>query len=382
MRVIIEPMDYYKKSIELHKKLKGKIEVKGKVEVKDKDDLSVVYSPGVAAPSLKIKEGEDPKLYTAMKNSVAVISDGSAVLGLGNVGPEAAIPVMEGKALLFKEFAGIDAIPIVLNTQNTEEIVQTIKNIAPSFGGINLEDVAAPRCFEIEERLIDELDMPVFHDDQHGTAIVVLAGLINALKLANKNKEEVKVIVNGAGAAGIAITRLLYEYGFKNITLIDKTGIISKCRDDLNLAQKKILECCVIANICGTLSDVIIGADVFIGVSAPNVLSKDMVRQMNEKAIIFALANPEPEIKPEDALDAGAFIVATGRSDYPNQVNNALVFPGIFKGALEKGVKKIDAKIKIKAAEALAKIVDQPSKEKIIPDLFDKRVVKAVADAV
>ena len=375
-------MDYYKKSIELHKRLKGKIEVKGKVEVKDKDDLSVVYSPGVAAPSLKIKEGEDPKLYTAMKNSVAVISDGSAVLGLGNVGPEAAIPVMEGKALLFKEFAGIDAIPIVLNTQNTEEIVQTIKNIAPSFGGINLEDIAAPRCFEIEERLIDELDMPVFHDDQHGTAIVVLAGLINALKLANKNKEEVKVIVNGAGAAGIAITRLLYEYGFKNITLIDKTGIISKCRDDLNLAQKKILECCIIANVCGALSDVIVGADVFIGVSAPNVLSKDMVRQMNEKAIIFALANPEPEIKPEDALDAGAFIVATGRSDYPNQVNNALVFPGIFKGALEKGIKKIDAKIKIKAAEALAKIVDQPGKEKIIPDLFDKRVVKAVANAV
>ena len=382
MRVIIKAMNYYEESLKLHKRLKGKIEIKGKVKVKDKDDLSVVYSPGVAAPSLKIKDGEDPKLYTSMKNSVAVISDGSAVLGLGNVGPEAAIPVMEGKALLFKEFAGIDAVPVVLNTQDTEEIVQTIKNIAPTFGGINLEDISAPRCFEIEERLSYELDIPVFHDDQHGTAIVVLAGLINALEIADKNREEVKVIVNGAGAAGIAITRLLYGYGFKNIALIDRNGIISKCRDDLNLAQKKVLECCVIANICGTLSDVIVGADVFIGVSAPNVLSKDMVRQMNEKAIIFALANPEPEIKPEDALEAGAFIVATGRSDYPNQVNNALVFPGIFKGALKKGVQKIDTAIKIRAAEALAKIVDQPSKEKIIPDLFDKRVVEAVANAV
>ncbi len=375
-------MDYYKESLKLHKEKRGKLEVKSKVKVDNKEDLSLAYSPGVAAPSLAIKEGEDPKLYTSMKNSVAVISDGSAVLGLGNIGAEAAIPVMEGKAILFKEFAGIDAFPIVLDTQDTEEIIQTIKNIAPSFGGINLEDIAAPRCFEIEERLIRELDIPVFHDDQHGTAIVVLAGLINALKIVNKNKEEVKVIINGSGAAGIAITRLLYKAGFKNITLIDKGGIVSKCREDLNLAQKKVLECCVIAHICGELKDVIMGADVFIGVSVANVLSKEMVKSMAKDPIIFALANPEPEIMPEDAYEAGAAVVATGRSDYPNQVNNVLVFPGIFKGALESGVKKITAEIKLKAAEALAETVENPNKDKIIPDPFDKTVVDKVANAV
>ncbi len=375
-------MDYYKESLKLHEKNKGKLEIKSKVKVNNKEDLSLAYSPGVAAPCLAIKDGENPKKYTAMKNSVAVISDGSAVLGLGNIGPEAAIPVMEGKAILIKEFAGLDAFPIVLDTQDTEEIIQTVKNIAPSFGAINLEDISAPRCFEVEERLSQELDIPVFHDDQHGTAIVVLAGLINALKLAKKNREDVKVVINGSGAAGIAITRLLYSAGFKHITLIDRGGIISKCRDDLNLAQKKVLECCVIANICGGLQDVISGADVFVGVSAANVLSKEMVKSMADNPIIFALANPEPEIRPEDAYEAGAFIVATGRSDYPNQVNNVLVFPGIFKGALQNNISKISTEIKLKAAEALAQSVEKPDREMIIPNPFDKKVVDIIADAV
>jgi len=375
-------MDYYKESLKLHAEKRGKLEIVSKVKVESKDDLSLAYSPGVAAPCLAIKDGEDPKKYTSMKNSVAVISDGSAVLGLGNIGPEAALPVMEGKAILFKEFANLDAFPIVLNTQDTEEIIQTIKNIAPTFGGINLEDIAAPRCFEIEERLIQELDIPVFHDDQHGTAIVVLAGLLNALKITGKKMQESKVVINGSGAAGIAITRLLYKAGFKHITLIDSGGIVSKCRDDLNLAQKKVLECCVIANICGELKDVIVGADIFIGVSVGGVLSQEMVNSMAKDPIIFALANPEPEIDPELAKEAGAAIVATGRSDYPNQVNNVLVFPGIFKGALENGVKRIDADIKIKAAKALASIVENPEPDNIIPDPFDKSVVDKVARAV
>ncbi len=375
-------MDYYKESLKLHEQNRGKLEIKSKVRVKNKKDLSLAYSPGVAAPCLAIQKGEDPKKYTSMKNAVAVISDGSAVLGLGNIGSESSLPVMEGKAILFKEFAGIDAVPIVLDTQDTDEIVKTIKNIAPSFGGINLEDIAAPRCFEVEERLSKELDIPVFHDDQHGTAIVVLAGLINALKIVEKNKESVKIVINGAGAAGIAITRLLYKAGFKHITLIDKEGIISKCRTDLNLAQKKVLECCVIANICGTLEDVIVGADVFIGVSVAGALSKEMLKSMADNPIVFALANPEPEIDPGDAIDVGARIVATGRSDFPNQVNNALVFPGIFKGALKYGIKKIDANIKIKAAYALANIIDEPKEDRVIPDLFDKSVVDKIASSL
>ena len=372
-------MDYYEKSLELHKKLNGKIEVAPKVHVKNKDDLSVVYSPGVAEPCVKIKDGADAKEFTAMKNAVAIVSDGSAVLGLGNIGPEAAIPVMEGKALLFKEFAGIDAIPIVLNTQDTKGIIETVKNISPTFGGINLEDISAPRCFEIEERLSQELDIPVFHDDQHGTAIATLAGVINAFEKADKGLDA-KIIVNGAGAAGIAITKLLYAYGFKNIYLIDSKGLISKCRDDLNVAQEKVLQCCVIANICGELKDVITGADLFIGVSVPNVLSKEMLRSMNEKPIIFALANPEPEIKPEDAYDTGAFIVATGRSDYPNQINNALVFPGLFKGLLKYGIKNVNDKIKISVAKTLAKLAKE--KGVIVPDIFDKGLHSAVAEAV
>jgi malate dehydrogenase (oxaloacetate-decarboxylating) len=375
-------MDYYKESLKLHKKHRGKIEIKSKVKIENKEDLALAYSPGVAAPSLAIKDGDDPRDYTAIKNSVAVISDGTAVLGLGNIGPEAALPVMEGKALLFKEFAGIDAFPIVLNTKDVDEIVQTIKNIAPTFGGINLEDISAPRCFEIEERLIQELDIPVFHDDQHGTAIVVLAGLINALKLTGKIKENVKVVINGSGAAGIAITRLLYQAGIQHITLIDSGGIVSKCREDLNLAQKRVLECCVMAHICGELKDVIMGTDVFIGVSVGGVLSKDMVRSMAKDPIIFALANPEPEIAPEDAYDAGAKIVATGRSDYPNQVNNVLVFPGIFKGALVNRVNKITSDMKLRAAQALAEAVDNLSEKNIIPDPFDKRVVNIVANAL
>ncbi len=375
-------MDYYKESLKLHEKNKGKLEIRSKVKVENKEDLSVAYSPGVAEPCKKIAEGENPKKYTTMKNSVAVISDGSAVLGLGNIGPEASLPVMEGKAILFKEFAGIDAVPIVLGTQDTEEIVQTIKNMAPTFGGINLEDISAPRCFEIEERLSQELNIPVFHDDQHGTAIVVLAGLINSLRITGKDKGNARVIVNGAGAAGIAITRLLYAFGFKNITLIDSGGIVSKCRDDLNLAQKKVLECCVIANICGNLQDVIVGADIFIGVSVAGVLNKEMLESMADNPIIFALANPEPEIDPGVAKSAGAAIVATGRSDYPNQVNNVLVFPGIFKGALDKNVNKIDTDIKIRAARALANSVKDVNADKIIPDPFDKSVVEVVASAI
>ncbi len=374
-------MNYYEESLKLHKEKRGKLEIKSKVQINNKEDLSVAYSPGVAAPCLKIQEGEDPKTYSSMKNTVAVISDGSAVLGLGNIGPEASLPVMEGKAALFKEFANVDAVPIVLNTQDVDEIVDTIVKIAPTFGGINLEDISGPRCFDIEERLIEKLDIPVFHDDQHGTAIVVLAGLINSLKLTDKDTSA-KVVVNGSGAAGIAITRLLKAYGFDNITLIDSKGIISNCRDDLTFAQKKMTECCVIANICGKLEDVIEGSDIFIGVSKKGLLSKDMVQKMNKSPIIFALANPEPEIMPEEAMEAGASIVATGRSDYPNQINNVLVFPGLFKGLLEKGIKRVTPEIKLKVADALANSIDNPSFDRIIPDPFDKRVVKTVSEAV
>ncbi len=374
--------DHYRKSLKEHESLKGKLEICPKVKIKNKDDLSWAYSPGVAEPCKKIHAGESAKKYTAMKNAVAVISDGSAVLGLGNIGPESSLPVMEGKAILFKEFAGLDAIPIVLNTQDTEEIIQTIKNISPSFGGINLEDISAPRCFEIEARLKKELDIPVFHDDQHGTAVVTLAGLINALKIVGKNKENVKVVVNGAGAAGIAIVKLLYAYGFENITLIDSRGIISKCREDLNLAQKEVLQCCVIANICGELRDVIVGADIFIGVSVANVLFGEDIKKMARDPIIFALANPEPEINPELAKESGARIVATGRSDYPNQINNLLAFPGIFKGALQNNAKQITEDILLKAADKIAGLVDELDEENIVPDPFDRHVVDAVASVV
>ncbi len=374
--------NFYKESLRLHRENRGKLEICSKIRVNNKEDLSLAYSPGVAAPCEAIKNGKDAKLYSTMKNSVAVISDGSAVLGLGNIGAESALPVMEGKSLLFKEFANIDSVPIVLDTQDVDEIVNIIKNISATFGAINLEDISAPRCFEIEERLIQELDIPVFHDDQHGTAIVVLAGLINAMKLTGRQADSSKVVINGSGAAGIAITRLLYHYGFKHITLIDSGGIISKCRTDLNLAQKKVMDCCVMANICGTLKDVIVGADIFIGVSVGNVLSKDMVQSMSQDPIVFALANPEPEIKPEEALEAGASIVATGRSDYPNQINNVLVFPGIFKGALENGVSKITTKMKLRAAEALANMLKNPDKTYIIPDPFNKEVVRTIANSI
>ena len=383
-------MDYNKKSLEFHKKLKGKIEVKSKVSLKTKEDLSLAYTPGVAEVSRKI--AEDIKKvydYTIKGNSVAVISDGSAVLGLGNLGAEAALPVMEGKAVLFKELAGIDAFPIVLKEQNIEKTISTIKNISPVFGGINLEDFKAPECFEIESQLQD-LGIPVMHDDQHGTAVVVLAGLINSLRLKKADKKNVKVVVNGAGAAGIAIVKLLLKYGFKNILNLDSKGIIYKGRGDLNKYKKEIAE--ILSSACdfdyenkecvlGGLPSALKGADIFIGVSKAGVLKPEMIKLMNKKPIIFAMANPEPEINPDDAKKAGAFIIATGRSDFPNQVNNVLAFPGIFRGALDIKAKKITDEMKIAAAEALAGLI-KPRVDKILPEALDKSVVLKVADAV
>ncbi len=374
--------DYFQESIELHKKYKGKISIEPKVPLKNKEDLSKAYSPGVAAVCQEIKKGENPKEFTTAKNTVAVVTDGSAVLGLGNIGPEASLPVMEGKAALFKAFAGVDAFPIALDTQDTEEIIKIVKAIAPTFGGINLEDISAPRCFEIEKRLIQELDIPVFHDDQHGTAIVVLAGLINALKIAKKKKEDLKIVINGSGAAGVAIAKLLTDAGFPKSYITDSGGLVSECRDDLNEAQKELLACCSISSICGGLNEVIDGADVFIGVSVGNVLTKEQVKRMADSPIVFALANPIPEIDPQDAKEAGAFIVATGRSDYPNQINNVLVFPGIFKGALSSGAKKITTEMKLKAAEALASLVESPTPDNIIPDPFNRQAPDVVASAV
>jgi len=377
-------MDIKKESLELHEKLKGKIEIRSKVKVNDRKDLSLLYTPGVAEACLKIAGNkEDVYKYTMKGNFVAVISDGSAVLGLGNIGAEAGLPVMEGKALLFKEFAGIDAFPICLSSQDVKTNIETIKNIAPVFGGINLEDFKAPECFEIENALQD-LGIPVMHDDQHGTAIVVLGGLINALKVVGKKKENVKIVFSGAGAAATGILKLLIEYGFdaKKVVIVDSKGVIDSCRDDLTLEKKELAlltgaEC----SICG-LKGAIKGADVFIGVSKKGLLTGEMVKLMTKDAIIFAMANPEPEIMPLDALKAGARVVATGRSDFPNQVNNVLAFPGIFRGALDCRAKRITEKMKLAAAEAIAGIVENPNAEMIIPSPFDKKVVPAVAEAV
>lgn len=376
-------MDYKKESLKKHLKFEGKIEIKSKFPpLKNKDDLSVAYTPGVAAVSLLLAQDSSKAYSHSIKgNTIAVVSDGSAVLGLGNIGPFGALPVMEGKALLFKEFGNVDAYPIVLSTQNTEEIIKTVKAIAPTFGGINLEDISAPRCFEIEERLIKELDIPVFHDDQHGTAIVVLAALINSLKLAKKKKEKIKIVISGAGAAGIATTKLLIKYGIKNIILVDSKGIVSKGRKDLNEIKIKMLAKTNPQNINGDLREAIKNADVLIGVSAPNIFKPEFVKLMSDKAIIFAMANPVPEIMPDLAKKAGAFIVGTGRSDFPNQINNVLVFPGLFRGVLDNKIKKISDEMKIAAALTLAGFIKKSelSVNKILPSVLDKKVAKVIA---
>lgn len=370
-------------SVELHKKNKGKISIQTKVELNNFDDLSIAYSPGVATPCLEIqKDPSKAKLYTSNANTIAVISDGTAVLGLGDIGAKAALPVMEGKAALFKRFAGLDAFPIVLETKDVDEIVRTVKLISSSFGGINLEDISAPRCFEIEERLKNELDIPVMHDDQHGTAVVVLAAIINAMKITNKKKEKLKVVINGSGAAGVAIAKLLYKYGIENIIMCDTKGVISRHRHDLNPSKLELLTFTNPDDVCCMLYDALKGADVFIGVSAAGALKEEMVKVMASGPMIFGLANPIPEMMPEIAKSLGAKIVATGRSDYPNQINNVLVFPGIFKGALEAGVSKITDDMKIEAAVALAGLVKNPTVDKIIPGAFDDGVCDAVANAV
>ncbi len=375
--------DINQRALEAHKKYKGKLETGLKVPMKTKDDLSLYYTPGVAEPCRKI--AKNPELsyeYTSRGNTVAVISDGSAVLGLGNIGGLAGMPVMEGKCALFKEFGGVDAIPICLDTQDPEEIVQIVKALAPSFGGINLEDISAPRCFEIEKRLIEALDIPVFHDDQYGTAIVCLAGIINSLKLVGKNKKEVKVVISGAGAAGIAISKLFLEYGFKNLILQDSKGLLYEGRENLNRAKEEIVKVTNREMINGGLAEAMVSADIFIGVSQSDIVSEEMVKSMNEGAIIFAMSNPNPEIDPALAKSAGAAIVATGRSDYPNQINNVLVFPGIFRGALDARCSEINIKMKLAAAEQLAALVPSPTAEKIIPGVFEKGVCEAIADAV
>lgn len=373
------------KAIKLHREWNGKISTVAKAKVKDRHDLAVAYTPGVAAPCRIIAENKaEVYNYTLKANTVAVVSDGSAVLGLGNIGPEAAMPVMEGKCVLFKEFGDVNAFPICLSTQDPDEIVAAVKAIAPTFGGINLEDISAPRCFEIEERLKKELDIPVFHDDQHGTAIVVLAGIINGLKVVGKNKEDCKVVVNGAGSAGVAITRLLLRYGFKNITMCDKSGILSKDSKDLNWMQEKMMEVTNLSGASGTLADALKGADIFVGVSAPGIVSQDMVRSMNKDSILFAMANPTPEIMPDLAKEAGARVVGTGRSDFPNQVNNVVAFPGIFKGALLGHAKEITEEMKLAAANAIASLVSDAdlSDENILPEAFDPKVAEVVSKAV
>lgn len=378
-------MDYNKLALEMHEKHKGKIAISPKVEVKTRDDLSTAYTPGVAEPCRKIRDHkEDVYRYTAKGNLVAVVSDGTAVLGLGDIGPEAAMPVMEGKALLFKEFADIDAFPICLDTKDTEEIIETVKRIAPVFGGINLEDISAPRCFEIERRLKEELDIPVFHDDQHGTAIVVAAGLINALKCVGKTMEEANIVINGAGSAGISICRLLLQFGVGNIVLVDQKGALCPGEEWMNDAQKEMAQQTNKEKQTGPLSEIIKGKDVFIGVSAPNIVTAEMVSEMADDAIIFAMANPTPEIMPEEAKKGGAKVIATGRSDFPNQINNVLVFPGIFRGALDARAGQITEKMKIAAAKAIAGIIsdEELNEEYIIPGAFDERVCAAVARAV
>ena len=373
------------KALKLHADLVGKISTEAKCKIKTREDLSIAYTPGVAEPCKKIAENEEEVYrYTMKGNTIAVVSDGSAVLGLGNIGAKAAMPVMEGKAVLFKEFGGVNAIPICLDTQDTEEIIRIVKALSPGFGGINLEDISAPRCFEIEERLKQELDIPVFHDDQHGTAIVVLAGIINALKVVGKQKEKCKIVVNGAGSAGIAITKLLLLYGFPEITMCDINGIINSHSANLNWMQKEMQKVTNLEDRTGTLADALKGADIFVGVSAPNIVTAEMVAGMNKDAILFAMANPVPEIMPDVAKAAGARVVGTGRSDFPNQVNNVVVFPGIFKGALESRATKITDEMKLIAANAVAGLVAEEdlSEDNILPEAFDERVAEAVSAAV
>ena len=373
------------KALLMHEKWNGKLETVSKTPVKTREDLAIAYTPGVAEPCKVIaKDKEAAYKYTMKANTVAVVSDGSAVLGLGNIGPYAAMPVMEGKAVLFKEFGNVNAVPICLDTQDTEEIIKAVTYLAPGFGGINLEDISAPRCFEIEERLKEILDIPVFHDDQHGTAIVVLAGVINALKVVGKKKEDCRVVVNGAGSAGVAITKLLLTYGFPNIIMCDKVGIVSKDTEGLNWMQKKMTEVTNLNNETGSLADALKGADIFIGVSAPNIVTPEMVASMNRDSILFAMANPVPEIMPDVAKAAGARVVGTGRSDFPNQVNNVVAFPGIFKGALEGRATQITEEMKLAAAEAIAGLVpaDKLSDDNIMPEAFDPHVAEVVANAV
>lgn len=378
-------MTFSEQALKLHEEWQGKIETTSKCSIKTKEDLALAYTPGVAEPCKVIAEHKNAVYtYTSKANTVAVISDGSAVLGLGNIGPYAAMPVMEGKAALFKEFGNVNAVPICLDTQDTEEIIDTIVRIAPAFGGINLEDISAPRCFEIESRLKEILNIPVFHDDQHGTAIVVLAGIINGLRLTGKKKETCKVVVNGAGSAGIAITRLLLSYGFKYVTLCDRFGIISSDYPSLNWMQKEMTQFTNLENKNGTLADAMNGADIFIGVSAPGIVTPEMVASMNSDAILFAMANPVPEIMPNIARAAGARVVGTGRSDFPNQVNNVTAFPGIFKGALEGRARQITEEMKLAAATALAGLVTDQElcDDFIMPDPFDPRIVDVVSEAV
>ena len=381
----IENMNLRDTALEMHEKWQGKLEVSSKAKVDSKEALSICYTPGVAEPCKEIAQNKELAYkYTMKANTVAVISDGTAVLGLGDIGPEAAMPVMEGKAVLFKEFAGINAIPICIDTKDTDEIIKFVKQIAPTFGGINLEDISAPRCFEIEEALKRELDIPVFHDDQHGTAIVVLAGIINGLRVVKKNKEDVRVVVNGAGSAGIAITKLLLHYGFKNVTVVDKMGILQKEEPWMNWAQSKLSEVTNREGLRGNLELALKGADVFVGVSAPGIVTSEMIKGMGSDPIVFAMANPVPEIMPDVAKAAGAKVVGTGRSDFPNQVNNVLVFPGIFKGALMARAKGITEDMKIAAAVAIAQMINDKdlNEENILPEPFMPGVADAVAKAV
>lgn len=378
-------MSNSEKALQMHEQWNGKLETTAKAHVNSREDLAIAYTPGVAEPCKVIaKDPEAAYKYTIKSNTVAVVSDGSAVLGLGNIGALAAMPVMEGKAVFFKEFGGVNAVPICLDTQDTEEIIRTVVNIAPAFGGINLEDISAPRCFEIETRLKELLDIPVFHDDQHGTAIVVLAGIINALKVTKKEKETCRVVVNGAGSAGVAITKLLLNYGFKDITMCDINGIISKDSENLNWMQKEMAKVTNLKNASGTLADALKGADIFVGVSAPGIVTKDMVASMNKDAILFAMANPVPEIMPDLAKAAGAKVVGTGRSDFPNQVNNVVAFPGIFKGALEGRASQITEEMKLAAAKAIAGLVpdEELSEDNILPQAFDPCVAETVSRAI
>lgn len=378
-------MDLKEKALQLHREWNGKLDTVPKMSITTREDLALAYTPGVAEPCKVIAEDPDAAYtYTQKANTIAVVSDGSAVLGLGNIGPLAAMPVMEGKCALFKSFGDVNAVPICLDTQDVDEIVDTVIRIAPAFGGINLEDISAPRCFEIEQRLIEALDIPVFHDDQHGTAIVVLSGVINALRLTGKKKEDCRVVVNGAGSAGIAIAKLLLTYGFARLTLVDRCGIISSRSEGINDAQRAMLATTNLEDMDGTLADALRGADIFIGVSAPNIVSEEMVASMNDDAILFAMANPVPEIYPDVAKRAGARVVGTGRSDFPNQINNVVAFPGIFKGALAAHATRITEDMKLAAAEALAALVsdDEISEDFIMPEPFDPRAVDAVAHAV